>query len=170
MARRLPGMQELLGLNPLGATTLCWFLLFSRFPSSKPLFHDCLSSQSLKAIVAKQGLKQRYGFCVLQVMWRRNSDPNPLIIGSSSYVQPNKYAIQNSNDPREWNLEISNVQPSDAGVYECQVPSKRVLKHHVLLNVNSKYLIACIMVFIIMRCINFFLLNQNSIKLLKFEW
>ena len=54
---RLPGMREVLGSNPLGTKTLCRFLLCSHFLSSKLLSHVCHSSQSLRAIVAKQGLK-----------------------------------------------------------------------------------------------------------------
>ena len=53
----LPGMREVLGLNPLGTKTLCWLLLCSHFLSSKLFSLVCHSSYSLRAIVSKQGLK-----------------------------------------------------------------------------------------------------------------
>ena len=59
MLWRLLCIQEVLGSNPLGTKTLCWFLLCSHFLSSKLLSNVCHSSQSLRAIVAKYGLKTR---------------------------------------------------------------------------------------------------------------
>ena len=44
VVRRLLGMQEVLGSNPLGTKTLCWFLLFSHFFSSTLLSNVCHSS------------------------------------------------------------------------------------------------------------------------------
>ena len=44
IVRRLLGMQEVLGSNPLRTKTLCWFLLCSHFLSSKLLSNVCHSS------------------------------------------------------------------------------------------------------------------------------
>ena len=44
MVRRLLGIREVLGSNPLGTKTLCWSLLCSHFLSSKLLSDVCHSS------------------------------------------------------------------------------------------------------------------------------
>ncbi|KAL5005451.1 hypothetical protein ScPMuIL_018907 [Solemya velum] len=53
------------------------------------------------------------------------------------YVTSNKYYVRHVPDNNEWNLVIKNVQPSDAGVYECQVSSRKKLIRHVMLRVNE---------------------------------
>ena len=53
MVRRLLGMREVLGSNPLGTKTLCWFLLCYHFLLSNLLSNVCHSSYaSFRAIVA----------------------------------------------------------------------------------------------------------------------
>ncbi|KAK7011962.1 lachesin [Biomphalaria glabrata] len=71
------------------------------------------------------------------VIWRRASDPNPLTIGSDVYVGASRYAARNSPDDKEWRLIIYDVRDSDAGVYECQISSKKKLIYHVLLRVED---------------------------------
>ncbi|CAL1528011.1 unnamed protein product, partial [Lymnaea stagnalis] len=69
------------------------------------------------------------------VIWRRASDPNPLTIGSDVYVGASRYSADNRPDDKEWRLVIHDVRDTDAGVYECQISSKRKLIQHVLLRV-----------------------------------
>ncbi|KAH9491895.1 hypothetical protein Btru_028994 [Bulinus truncatus] len=71
------------------------------------------------------------------VIWRRASDPNPLTIGSDVYVGASRYSARNSPDDKEWRLIIYDVRDSDAGVYECQISSKKKLIQHVLLRVED---------------------------------
>ncbi|XP_076465541.1 lachesin-like isoform X2 [Babylonia areolata] len=71
------------------------------------------------------------------IIWRRASDPNPLTIGQLVYVNDERYSIQSVPERLEWNLRIKDVQPRDAGVYECQISSRHKLIHHVMLRVNK---------------------------------
>ncbi|XP_059172254.1 kin of IRRE-like protein 2 [Physella acuta] len=70
------------------------------------------------------------------VIWRRASDPNPLTIGGEVYVGATRYSAQSNPQENEWKLLIHDVRPSDAGVYECQISSRKKLIHHVLLRVD----------------------------------
>ncbi|ESO92559.1 hypothetical protein LOTGIDRAFT_120469 [Lottia gigantea] len=71
------------------------------------------------------------------VIWRRASDPNPIIIGDLQFIPDPRMAIQKLPDKKEWNLLIKNVQPKDSGVYECQVSARKKLTRLILLRVNT---------------------------------
>ena len=76
---------------------------------------------------------------VLQIIWRRASDPNPLTIGDMVYVSDERYSVQSLPRRLEWNLVIKDVQKRDGGVYECQISSRHKLVHHTMLTVNSMW-------------------------------
>ena len=71
-------------------------------------------------------------------MWRRASEPNPISVGELLFSSDKRYNVSFSRERREFNLLIRNVQPTDAGVYECQVSSRDKIIRHVLLKVNGK--------------------------------
>ncbi|KAK7115569.1 hypothetical protein V1264_001409 [Littorina saxatilis] len=73
---------------------------------------------------------------MLQIIWRRASEPSPLTIGDLVYVPDDRYMLQSVPLRQEWNLMIKDVQPRDTGVYECQISSRLKLIHHILLRVN----------------------------------
>ena len=73
-----------------------------------------------------------------QVVWRRASEPNPISVGELLFSSDKRYNVSFSRERREFNLLIRNVQPTDAGVYECQVSSRDKIIRHVLLKVNGK--------------------------------
>ena len=75
---------------------------------------------------------------VLQVIWRRASEPHPISIGEVLFSKDSRYNISFSRERREFNLLIRDVKVSDKGVYECQVSSKDKIIRHVLLIVNGK--------------------------------
>ncbi|KAK3610224.1 hypothetical protein CHS0354_022276 [Potamilus streckersoni] len=58
------------------------------------------------------------------VIWRKTSEPNPLTIGVMTYGPDDRFQVQSGLGKEDWNLLIKNIQPSDAGIYECQVSSK----------------------------------------------
>ena len=77
-------------------------------------------------------------FFYFQVVWRKASEPNPISVGELMFSTDLRYNVSFSRERREFNLLIRNVQPSDAGVYECQVSSRDKIIRHVLLKVNGK--------------------------------
>ena len=78
-------------------------------------------------------------FYVLQVTWRKTSDPSPLTVGTLIYVQDSRLHISYIEYRGEWNLYIKNVSHSDAGIYECQVSTNmRDMRKYVLLNIKGE--------------------------------
>lgn len=75
----------------------------------------------------------------LQVVWRKTADPNPISIGELIYPPDTRFDVRIAPERREYNLVIHGVQPSDAGVYECQVSSREKLIRHVMLRVKGIY-------------------------------
>lgn len=69
------------------------------------------------------------------------SEPNPLTIGDFLYSPDDRISIRRVEEKNEWNLEIKDISPDDAGVYECAVSSKQKYKRLVLLRVNGWYII-----------------------------
>ncbi|KAL4228338.1 hypothetical protein ACF0H5_013768 [Mactra antiquata] len=72
------------------------------------------------------------------VIWRKSSDPHPISIGSLIYAPDTRYDVMISEERREYNLLIHNVQTYDAGVYHCQVSTKEKLIRHILLKVVGR--------------------------------
>lgn len=75
---------------------------------------------------------------LLQVVWRKASDPNPLTVGREKFADDPYIGV--SHQATNWNLIIRNVQPRHAGVYECQVSSVHQLIRHIMLRVVGKRL------------------------------
>ncbi|KAL4227896.1 hypothetical protein ACF0H5_013337 [Mactra antiquata] len=59
-----------------------------------------------------------------QVIWRKNTFPNPLTIGTLVYAPDDRLQVHHIPEKGEWNLFIKNLQQNDSGLYECQVSSK----------------------------------------------
>ncbi|XP_071091280.1 lachesin-like isoform X1 [Haliotis cracherodii] len=73
-----------------------------------------------------------------RVGWRRASAPNPLTIGTMTFVEDDRISVEHPPSTGQWNLMIKRVEIEDAGVYECQVASTaRHLRKHVLLVVKE---------------------------------
>lgn len=71
-------------------------------------------------------------------MWRKAADPHPISIGDLIYAPDTRYGVRITPERREYNLLIHGVQPSDGGVYVCQVSSRDKLFRHVMLRVKGK--------------------------------
>ncbi|XP_062608940.1 cell adhesion molecule DSCAM-like [Saccostrea cucullata] len=74
-----------------------------------------------------------------QVAWVKKPNPFPLAIDTEIF-DPEKKNIRvqyekHSRSSQSWNLVIEHAQPSDSGVYECQVTSKIPLSFDVHLHV-----------------------------------
>lgn len=79
-------------------------------------------------------------FIVLQVSWRRAAESSPLTVGTLTFIDDNRFSIRHPKGSTKWHLVIDKVNLEDAGIYECQVPSKvRHLRSHILLIVRGEY-------------------------------
>ena len=56
---------------------------------------------------------------MLQVIWRKLSDPFPLTVGTTRFWNTGKYRVKRRFD--DWELTIKNLRYSDAGEYECKL-------------------------------------------------
>ncbi|XP_052794919.1 V-set and immunoglobulin domain-containing protein 1-like isoform X2 [Mya arenaria] len=70
-----------------------------------------------------------------QVIWKKASSDFALTFGDMVFVDDPDISVVHVPHQEEYNLVISNVQPHDAGVYECQISTKEDLRKYVLLNV-----------------------------------
>lgn len=62
-------------------------------------------------------------------------------MGEKNFAADQRYQSNHQAYNDQWNLWIRNVQLTDAGVYECQVSSrKETLRQNVTLHVTSEYL------------------------------
>lgn len=64
----------------------------------------------------------------------------PLTSGTMIVVADNRLQIGHVQFKNQWDLMIKNVQPDDAGVYECQVASTdKTIRRLVQLTVIGRY-------------------------------
>ncbi|XP_045216172.1 hepatocyte cell adhesion molecule-like isoform X2 [Mercenaria mercenaria] len=70
------------------------------------------------------------------VIWRKQPYNVPITVGQEQFVEINRFYLSHVPYREEWNLLIKNVQPFDAGTYECQISStEKVLRRNITLNV-----------------------------------
>lgn len=78
----------------------------------------------------------------LQVAWVKKPNPFPIAIDTEIFDPAMKNIRINherhSHNSQSWNLVIEHAQPSDSGVYECQVTSKTPLSFDINLHVLGK--------------------------------
>ncbi|PVD19990.1 hypothetical protein C0Q70_20484 [Pomacea canaliculata] len=76
---------------------------------------------------------------VVQIVWRRASEPNPLTIGEDTFVGDKRFYVRHRKHSLEWNLHIREATPQDSGVYECQVITRsRDIRQMVLLRIDGE--------------------------------
>ncbi|XP_048734611.1 zwei Ig domain protein zig-8-like [Ostrea edulis] len=80
-----------------------------------------------------------------QVAWVKKPNPFPISIDTELFVQDMKNIRikheKHSKSAQSWNLVIEHVQPSDSGIYECQVTSVVPLTFDVHLHVLDSPLV-----------------------------
>jgi hypothetical protein len=73
------------------------------------------------------------------VAWIKKPNLHPIVIGTEFFVQDTKNLKikhkRHSKSAQSWNLVIEDAQPSDSGVYECQVTSVVPLTFDIHLHV-----------------------------------
>ena len=74
-----------------------------------------------------------------QIIWRKQPYNVPITIGEEQFVELDRFHLNHVPHRDEWNLLIKNVQPFDAGVYECQISStQKTMRKNITLNVVGK--------------------------------
>ncbi|XP_050519922.1 uncharacterized protein LOC126893600 isoform X1 [Daktulosphaira vitifoliae] len=58
---------------------------------------------------------------IATVSWIRRIDYTILTIGSRSYSSDKRFYVDHTRHLKTWNLEITPVEESDAGLYECRI-------------------------------------------------
>lgn len=78
-----------------------------------------------------------FQFC--QVSWIRKHDYHLLTVGVTTYNTDDRFMVEHVRHLQNWGLMIKHVQPSDAGLYECQVSTHPPTSIIVELKVTSKF-------------------------------
>ncbi|XP_053405719.1 lachesin-like isoform X2 [Mercenaria mercenaria] len=65
-----------------------------------------------------------YNLGTKTIVWRRTDSSFPLTSGTMVVVADDRLQIGHVQYKNQWDLMIKNVQPEDAGIYECQVASR----------------------------------------------
>lgn len=78
-------------------------------------------------------------FCIFQVTWIRHRDVHILTVGEYTYTTDQRFLARHNQNTDEWTLVIKYVQERDAGIYECQIPSRIPRSYPINLNIVGKY-------------------------------
>ncbi|XP_025190667.1 uncharacterized protein LOC112591167 [Melanaphis sacchari] len=71
------------------------------------------------------------------VSWVRRIDYTILTIGSRSYSSDKRFYVDHTRHLKTWNLEITPVEASDAGLYECRIATHPTTSNFVHLKVTE---------------------------------
>ena len=74
-------------------------------------------------------------FYLFQVTWIRHRDVHILTVGEYTYTTDQRFLARHNSDTDEWTLVIKYVQERDAGIYECQIPSRIPRSYPINLNI-----------------------------------
>lgn len=79
-------------------------------------------------------------FRPLQVIWRKQPYNVPITVGLEQFLEINRFYLSHVPHRDTWDLLIKNVQPFDAGTYECQIAStEKLLRRNITLYVTGKF-------------------------------
>jgi len=81
------------------------------------------------------------------VFWIRSSDLQILTAGSITFSSDDRFKVnqENSVDPMDWSLLITNVKLTDQGAYECQINTEPKMARRINLTVKGVPLLAHIL-------------------------
>ncbi|KAL8622763.1 hypothetical protein ACOMHN_026884 [Nucella lapillus] len=99
-------------------------------PTNANFFHHTGDTAVLECAVDNLGRRK--------VSWRKLPG-EILTVGLVSFVDDERIEVEHPPGSSQWNLVIRDLQPEDAGVFECQISSKiKHLRHHVTLLVQNE--------------------------------
>ena len=76
-----------------------------------------------------------------QVTWIRHRDVHILTVGQYTYTTDQRFLARHNPTTDEWTLVIKYVQERDAGIYECQIPSRIPRSYPINLNIVGKWIV-----------------------------
>ena len=80
-------------------------------------------------------------------------------MGQYTYTTDQRFLARHNPATDEWTLVIKYVQERDAGIYECQIPSRILQSYPINLNIVGKYITEFVLGRILLP-----LMDQPSIK------
>lgn len=105
----------------------------------KNLIPCTMSIKSVNDMTKKNRLKRGLiGFFLSQVSWIRKQDYHLLTVGPTTYNTDDRFLVEHVRHLQNWGLLIKHVQPSDAGLYECQMSTHPPTSILIELKVTSK--------------------------------
>ncbi|KAK3798625.1 hypothetical protein RRG08_019112 [Elysia crispata] len=115
---------------------------------------DCIAAPAIRylepefvptptRVTYKKGEKARL-FCSvmhlgeLTVSWRRITMPATLTVGTMTWINDPRIKVDHMAGSTQWDLIIDQIGATDAGLYECQVSTrKKVLRQEVTLDISD---------------------------------
>eukprot|EP00093_Oithona_nana_P008945 08945.XXX_417211_404553_1 [CDS] Oithona nana genome sequencing. len=105
----------------------------------EPFFEEGHSApQNVSALIGKTAFLT----CVVRnlgkaksVTWIRHRDVHILTVGEYTYTTDQRFLARHNQNTDEWTLVIKYVQERDAGIYECQIPSRIPRSYPINLNI-----------------------------------
>jgi len=106
----------------------------------EPFFEEGknIAPQNVSALIGKTAFLT----CVVRnlgkaksVTWIRHRDVHILTVGEYTYTTDQRFLARHNSDTDEWTLVIKYVQERDAGIYECQIPSRIPRSYPINLNI-----------------------------------
>lgn len=96
------------------------------------------SPQNVSALIGKTAFLS----CIVRnlgkaksVTWIRHRDVHILTVGQYTYTTDQRFLARHNPTTDEWTLVIKYVQERDAGIYECQIPSRIPRSYPINLNI-----------------------------------
>ncbi|KAK4885609.1 hypothetical protein RN001_001880 [Aquatica leii] len=71
------------------------------------------------------------------ISWIRKDDHKLLTVGLTTYSSDGRFLVEHVRHLQNWGLLIKHVQPSDAGIYECQISTYPPTSIFVILKVTE---------------------------------
>lgn len=107
----------------------------------EPFFDQGVATKAPQNVSALIG-KTAFLTCVVRnlgkaksVTWIRHRDVHILTVGEYTYTTDQRFLARHNADTDEWTLVIKYVQERDAGIYECQIPSRIPRSYPINLNI-----------------------------------
>lgn len=79
----------------------------------------------------------------IQVTWTgwKSDVPTILTLGLTTYSADDRFFVEHARHLQNWSLFIKHVQPTDAGLYECQVSTHPPTSSFIKLKVKGELVV-----------------------------